>query len=97
MFVHCVDCDWEQDDFWSKDYNPLKSLLDWEENLLDFEKLDEPSGITDNAGRPLGTWRELIAGELMLAAQNVLGQTFLTPGVAREARCPMCDGKLVED
>ncbi len=26
-FVHCHNCDWEQDDFWSWEYNPLRSLV----------------------------------------------------------------------
>lgn len=35
-YAHCHNCGWEQDDFWSKDYNPLKSLLDWEGMLQTF-------------------------------------------------------------
>ena len=30
MFIYCKKCDWSQDDFWSKEYNPLKVLLSWQ-------------------------------------------------------------------
>lgn len=41
-FLHCHNpkCYWEQDDFWSESYNPIKSLQNWIESLLS-PKLDE--------------------------------------------------------
>jgi hypothetical protein len=39
-FVYCRQCGWEQDDFWSEDYNPFKSLMDWKDVLLN--ALKEP-------------------------------------------------------
>jgi len=33
-YLHCHNCGWSQDDFWSKSYNPIRCSLDWEEGLL---------------------------------------------------------------
>lgn len=36
MYVRCLDCDWEQDDFYSKNgYNPTKKIGDWVEMFFD--------------------------------------------------------------
>lgn len=47
-FFHCHSCDWEQDDFYSKDgYNPVRYLeQSWLDNLFK-PNLDEP--FTDDA------------------------------------------------
>jgi hypothetical protein len=33
-FLHCHSCGWEQDDFYSVDYNPAKYLTTWNDYLF---------------------------------------------------------------
>jgi len=96
MYVHCADCDWEQDDFWSESYNPIKSLQDWQETLLDFETLDQPAASNVDTGLDL-TNRQVVADALVKAARSVLNMKFLTPEAARAGKCPKCGGHLIED
>jgi len=46
-YLHCHSCDWSQDEFWSKDYTPLKSsIVSWLGDLLleDTVSTDEGPG-----------------------------------------------------
>ena len=41
MYLHCHSCDWEQDDFWTRDYNPLTKIwsnIQWlaKPRMMDF-------------------------------------------------------------
>lgn len=94
MFLHCHDCGWEQDDYWSKDYNPLKSLRDWEHDLLDFSCLDAPW--LGEPGAPPST-REAIAQACERAARNIRGMVFLRPEDAKEKCCPRCGSKNLDE
>lgn len=85
-YLHCHNCGWEQDDFWSEHYNPIKSLRDWEKDLLDFDKLD--TELNDGL-----TYREVIARACENAARNIRRMFYLEPrkGVCM---CPFCGANL---
>ena len=99
MYVHCSVCTWSQDDFWDEGYNPIKSLQDNQETLLDFDKLDEPFSTDPGVIAEIGdmTKRQYIAWDLQRKATNILEMAFLTPEAARAGSCPLCGGSLVED
>lgn len=47
-YLHCHSCDWSQDDFWSKRYNPLTKVWDdlkwlWKPRIIGID----PYGIKD--------------------------------------------------
>jgi len=98
-FLHCHDCGWSQDDFWDEGYNPIRSLLNWEKDLLDPKRRDEQ--FTDDAGflREHGpiTTRELIARELERKAKVIRAMSVCTyeewQKVRHEWACPECGGR----
>ena len=94
-FVRCEQCDWSQDDFWDEHYNPLKSLLDWQEALLT-KDLDDPTCEIDGKR---ATVRNAIAHDCERAAASIREMRFRTKADAIAAgwRCPWCGGLLIED
>jgi hypothetical protein len=95
-YVHCHTCEWSQDDFWSKDYNPVRFLLNWEDDLLS-ERLDQP--FTDDAGfiKENGnlTLREVIARECEQAAEKIRSMNFLSEDEWHaNNKCPKCGAAL---
>lgn len=89
-YLHCHDCGWGQDDFWNEDYNPIRSLFSWEQDLLEFEKLD---AVFDDHFR---TWRNVIASEIEKAAACVRKMHFFTAESARDAACPNCGSQNLD-
>jgi len=96
-YAHCHKCNWSQDDFWDEGYNPIRYLLNWEEDLLDFGKLDEP--FTDDAQfikeRGNLSRREVIAQELEKHAETIRKMKILTNEEANTAMCPNCGEERV--
>ena len=92
MYLHCHNCDWSQDDFWDKSYNPIRYLLNWEENLLEKFGVDFP-GELDTKGM---TYDEVIAIELERAAitiRSMMWHTYESWKHDKElgiAKCPGC-------
>lgn len=41
MYLKCKNCTWSQDDFWSKDYTPLKNINNLNEKLLQDKVYDD--------------------------------------------------------
>jgi len=94
MFLFCRNCGWEQDDYWSKDYNPLKSLRDWEHVLLDFAKLDIVE-VESHKGKI--SWREVIAQACENAAEEIRGMKFMRHEDVRGACCPRCGSDHLDE
>ena len=92
MYLHCHNCEWSQDDFWDKGYNPLKYLLDWEQSLLNKADLPFP-GEKDTAGM---TYAQVIAREMKQGADVVLSMKWHTHEDYLKAKedgtliCPKC-------
>ena len=99
-YLHCHSCDWQQDDFWNKSYNPLRSLLNWEGTLissgLDNQFADDAE-LLDLYG-PLSR-REVVIMELGKRQRVIKNMFYLTREDAKAAGwvCPECGGKLDED
>jgi len=99
-YLHCHNCKWQQDDFWDRSYNPLRSLLNWEDALLD-RNLDE--SFTDDADfvEEHGnlTVREALIAQLARVSRRIRDMNWRTQeewlAVAREVRtCPECGSVL---
>ena len=79
-YVHCHDCDWAQDDFYSIDgYNPAEYLKSWN-GLLCGEKIDNQ--FSDDAdflceNGPI-TLREVLAREYERFARRIRSMRWIT-------------------
>jgi len=96
-YLHCHGhgCDWEQDDFWTKDgYNPFR------QDMIDYLKdcLFKDSIQLDHCGeqRTL-SGQELVARELERKARSIRGMKVKTTEdwkkVKDSWRCPDCGSK----
>jgi hypothetical protein len=101
-YLHCHNCDFHQDDFWSKDgWNPIKYLEDWKKDLFSPE-LDEP--FTNDAGfiRRNGniTLREVIARSIERSANLIRNMKYRTEKEFKEKNpdriCPQCGKKELD-
>lgn len=86
MYLRCKNCGWTQDDFWDESYNPLKSLLDWEEVLLE-KDLDE-----DEIGG--NSVRDVIVEDVLKCARRIDRMRYKTVEDFRNKNphkiCPDC-------
>jgi len=90
MHLHCHNCGWSQDDFWSQDYNPIRGLNCYENILLDPSRLDEVVPVSKI------TRRQLVLRALRLALERVEDMKYLTkPGRGETCLCPKCQNPLV--
>ena len=87
MYIHCHACGWEQDDFWSKSYNPIQFLQSYERDLLDFSRLDQVIPAQDH--EPETTNRKRVLKALRRAIHKVEEMHFLLPPKG-SAACPRC-------
>lgn len=100
-YVRCINCDWSQDDFYSKDgYNPAKSLIDWMGPLC--EKGNEPFPVDSQWIARNGnlTYKEVIAKEFEKFARNIRNMKWITKedyNMDPNKVCPKCGGALNED
>lgn len=82
-FLHCHNCDWEQDDFYDeKGYNPAEYLKSWNNFLCgkDVNRIDDQFSadsefIYENG---LITTREVIAREYEKFARRIRNMTWIT-------------------
>lgn len=94
-YVHCHDCPWAQDDFYSiGGYNPAYSLMHWMESLtrdnVDEQFSDDPEFLKRNG--PI-TKREVIAREFERYAKNIREMKWITFDQYKndpDKRCPKC-------
>ena len=94
MFLHCHNCLWEQDDFWSETYNPIYCLSHLKELL--FQNLDEIY-IQRDGYRPALTYREYIIKELESALSKVAGMKWKIYAEHNNDPCPRCGSVLCID
>ena len=100
MYLHCHNCNWSQDDFYGKSYNPAKYLMNWNDSLFR-DKIDEPftddgQFIKDNGNI---TTREVIARNYDNYAKRIREMKWITYEAykkdkeAGKAECPKCGSK----
>lgn len=96
-YLHCHSCDWSQDDFYDKGYNPAKYLLDWNEYLFGDKKDQLDKSFTDDAEflRVNGniSTREVIAREYENYAKRIREMKWVSYEDFKNdksARCPKC-------
>lgn len=99
-FVHCHTCEWEQDDFWSWHYNPVRCFLRdvawlWRPRWIKME-----SGARDS--EVVFTWRYLFR-KAVLRLRTIWRMrwwTFQSWKRDRErggGKCPSCNAVLCHD
>ena len=95
-YLHCHKCGWSQDDFWTKGYNPIRFLLNWEEELLNEKFNEQFPGEKDTRGL---TYQDVIAKELERHANTIrkmkwrTQDEFFKDHKAGIAKCPMCGSR----
>lgn len=99
-YLHCHNCDWSQDDFYSNGYNPAKYLMDWNDSLFGdrFDKLDKQFTDDSEFLRENGpiTTREVIAREYEHFAKKIREMKWVTYESFQKdkklglAKCPGC-------
>ena len=100
-YLHCHACNWSQDDFWSKTYNPVTCFQDDLEELLTGdlnEKIEMDSAwLSDNHLIDHPTRRYLILHHLNQLKARIETMVYRTDEEFRtlnaEGRCPNC-GKV---
>jgi len=106
-YLHCHDCDWSQDDFWSEDgWSPEVSMKnDWEYTFRDKIYMDEnffeEAGLQDKMHKDdEGCWisgQDLLAFELRRCARKVEEMAVRTYEEWKKVRstfvCPECGSK----
>lgn len=98
-YLHCHNCDFSQDDYWSEDgWNPVKSFENDKDTLL-HEDLDEvvqmdPQWLREHHGLDSVTRRDLVILHLRQIIARVEGMVYRTQEEFRERnpemRCPRC-------
>jgi len=91
-FLHCHDCDWQQDDFWSLNgYNPVGHLKEY---LPDLFKAEVTLCPENGTGEEIITGQEYVARELERAAASIRGMYVRTSEdfqeIKDEFKCPKC-------
>ena len=95
-YLHCHNCQWEQDNFWSKDYNPI-NCLDWVIEMMLFyaEDLDVQSQVSMDRE----TVREYVIGQLQKSIKKIENMKYRTfeefKELNPEHKCPKC-GKILD-
>lgn len=103
-YLHCHNCDFCQDDYWSEDgWNPVKSFESDRGTLLN-EDLDEvvqmdPQWLRDNKVEKV-TRRDLVIFHLRQIIACVEGMVYRTHDELRarnpEMRCPRCGERALD-
>lgn len=93
MFVECRKCDWEQDDFWSKEYNPLTGFDLKEEigELLSMDLDDKRPHCSNYDNAP--TYREYLSDILISRGNLIKNMKWRTLQEFKEDKnkvCPKC-------
>lgn len=94
MYLHCHNCDWQQDDFYHDGYNPAKYLMDWNEMLLS-DSIDEQFSTDSNFVKERGpiSKREVLAQEYESYAKRIREMKWITYEQWKKEenkRCPKC-------
>ena len=97
-YLHCHNCDWEQDDFWHDGYNPVSCIqeaLEWlfqEPNVI---KMDN-NWCKENGYGDVGSIKatELAAHDFERQARKIRGMVYRTEKEFYEKnperKCPKC-------
>src|SRR5258706_53462 len=87
-YIYCSNCKWEQDDYWHKGYNPIRFLLNYEEQVL------QPDLDAIVPWDKVITYRQVVLAALENATKKV--QTMVYPIRDQERiqnpkhLCPVC-------
>jgi len=96
MFLHCHNCNWEQDDFWDQHYNPARSVLDWESELINND-LNQYVKLETKEQMQL---REIIAKEFEKKAYLIRQMRYQTIDQFKENNpngvCPSCGKRTLD-
>lgn len=98
-FLHCHECDWEQDDFWDEHYNPIKSLERIKEDFytkdldapwtLECYEIPSPLPLREHLAERLEVWARTV--------RNMKWPTMESWLDADRPGCPQCGAPLDMD
>lgn len=101
-YLHCHNCNFSQDDFWSENgWNPVKALENWKKDLFS-PKIDEfftkdSLFISQNGNITL---REVIAREYERKARHIRNMVYRTEKEFRDENpngiCPACHQRTLD-
>lgn len=102
-YLHCHNCGWSQDDFWSEEgWNPFESIISWKKQL--FQKDIDKAFTTDhNFHMQNGniSLREVIARIFEKEAQNIRNMIYRNREEFKEKnperKCPICKQKSLDE
>ena len=87
-YIYCGNCGWGQDDYWSKSYNPIKFLQNYEDEVLQPD-LDALVPWDKNT-----TYRQVVIAALESAITKVKKMVYTTREQERiqnpQHLCPAC-------
>ena len=100
-FLYCNSCGWMQDNFWTKSYNPIRHLIDWEDSLFK-ENIDNLFSDCSEfiIEKEKISLREVLARELENSAENIRNMIWRTEKEYKNSNqktCPVCDSELSVD
>jgi hypothetical protein len=95
--LYCNGCNWLQDEFWDNEYNPIRELLVWENDLFD-ANWDKPIAERINM---LDTLRNMIVYRLEWSIRHIREMEYRTMDEFKQKNpdglCPVCGNKLTID
>ena len=106
-YLHCHNCDFSQDDFWSPDgWNPIKNISSWKNDFFR-EDFYEDRGMDSNWKEEIGygrdeivTTQELLAYEFEKKASIIRNMKYRTLEEFKEKNpdgiCPKCGKKELD-
>jgi len=106
MYVHCDNCKWSQDDFWTnEEYNPFDFLTkSYKYQLIEsgnankIFNIDEFDSFGNYIGQKPITTREMIATHFEIFAKRIREQRWITYEEYKSENpdgiCPVCKNKL---
>lgn len=108
-FLHCHNCKWEQDDFWSESYNPVTFLNDSFKDVLLNKNLDETFLVDRDTGNDIEGWNHFTSK--ITKRQNIINSlkeaiTDIEDMIWRnqeefeeknpERKCPNCGKQMLD-
>lgn len=96
-YLHCHNCGWQQDDYWSKGYNPIRFLQNFEEDILQ----PDIDAVVHWDKTNSTTYRQVVLAALEKATEKVKNMVYATREQYRAKNvkrlCPVCEQHSLDE